>query len=99
MSFRTSSQMRCPQCNLEMPFDRRVFSRDFLCEQCGTKLLVSEAYSRMLVAISIVIGFGLPWVAHLHELLIPALVPLAGFIAVLASDFASGFVNFFLVVG
>lgn len=39
----TKSRMRCPQCNWEMAFDRRVFRTGFLCEQCGAKLLVSEA--------------------------------------------------------
>lgn len=92
------SQMRCPQCNLDMAFDKEVFSKRFHCPRCGARLLVSEAYSRMLVVISIVIGFSLPWVAHLHKLLIPALGPLEGFIAVLASGFPLAFAVLFLLV-
>lgn len=94
----TKSRMRCPQCNWEMAFDKRVFRTGFLCEQCGAKLLVSEVYSRMLVVISMVIGFGLPWVAHFPKLLMSALGPLAGFIAVLALAFPLAFAVLFLMV-
>jgi hypothetical protein len=52
----------------------------------------------MLVAIGIVIGFSLPWIAHLHKLFIPALGPLTGFIAVLASGFPWAFAVLFLLV-
>lgn len=78
------NRMRCPQCNLGMAFDRRVFLGDFLCEQCGAKVLVSEAYSRVLVAISMVVGFGLTWIANLPKLLMSDLGPLAGFLAAIA---------------
>lgn len=90
--------MRCPRCNLEMAFDKGVFGNDFHCPKCGSKLRVSEPYSRMLVFISIVLGFSLPWVAHVHKLLIPALGPLAGFIAVLALGFPLAFAVLFLMV-
>ena len=90
--------MRCPECGLRMAFDKRVFRQGFLCEQCGAKLLVSETYSRMLVVISIVLGFGLPWVVHLAKLLILVLGPLAGFIAVLALGFPLAFVVLSLMV-
>jgi hypothetical protein len=92
------NQMRCPRCNLEMVFDKRVFGREFQCERCGSKLFVSEIYGRMLMVISVVLGFGLPWIAHLHKLLISALGPLAGFIAVLALGFPLAFVVLFLMV-
>lgn len=77
-------RMRCPQCNVGMAFDRRVFLGDFLCEQCGAKVLVSEAYSRVLVVISMVVGFGLTWISNLPKLLIADIGPLAGFLAAVA---------------
>ncbi len=42
---RTNNEMRCPQCNRGIPFDRRVYRKDFFCGRCGARLLVSEAYS------------------------------------------------------
>lgn len=90
--------MTCPQCNLEIAFDKEVFGNDFHCPRCGVRLLVSETYGRMLMVISIAIGFSLPWVAQLHKLLIPALGPLTGFIAVLALSFPLAFVVLFFVL-
>jgi hypothetical protein len=90
--------MTCPQCNLEIGFDKEVFGNDFHCPRCGARLLVSETYGRMLMVLSIVLGFGLPWITQLHKLLIPALGPLAGFIAVLASGFPLAFVVLFFMV-
>ena len=90
--------MRCPQCNLEMPFVKEVFSNHFHCPRCGAKLFVSETYGRLLMVISIVVGFSLPWVARLHKLLIPALGPLTGFIAVLALSLPLAFVVLFFVL-
>jgi len=81
-----------------MAFDKEVFGNDFHCKRCGARLLVSETYGRMLMVISIVLGFGLPWVVHLPKLLIPALGPLAGFIAVLALGFPLAFAILFLLV-
>jgi hypothetical protein len=90
--------VRCPKCGFRMTFDRQVFHTGFLCEQCGAKLLISETYSRMLVVISIVLGFGLLWVAHLLKLLISALGPLAGFVTALALGFPPAFAVLFLMV-
>jgi predicted RNA-binding Zn-ribbon protein involved in translation (DUF1610 family) len=98
MSSRTGNQMRCPRCNLEIAFAKEVFGNDFHCPRCGARLLVSETYGRMLMVISIVLGFGLPWITQLHKLLIPALGPLAGFIAVLASGFPLAFVVLFFML-
>jgi hypothetical protein len=52
----------------------------------------------MLMVISVILGFSLPWVIHLHKLLIPALGPLAGFIAVLASGLPLAFAILFFVL-
>ena len=90
--------VRCPKCGLRSAFDNRVFRKGFLCEQCAAKLLVSETYTRILVVISIVLGFGLPWVVHLAKLLILVLGPLAGFIAALALGFPLAFAILFLMV-
>ena len=45
-----------------------------------------------------VVGLGLPWVIHLHRVLIQALGPLAGFTAVLALSFPLAFAALFLMV-
>jgi len=90
--------MRCPKCNLLIGFDREAFRRDFTCKQCGVKLVVSQTYSRMLVLLSLVFGFGLPWVAQFQKFLIPALGPLVGFIAILAMGFPLAFAILFLLV-
>src|SRR3954469_9174358 len=53
--------MTCPSCKSNITWDRRAFRRGFTCYQCGSEASVSEAYSRMLVSISLVVGFGLVW--------------------------------------
>ena len=90
--------MRCAECNVTMAFDKEVFGDDFHCGQCGRRLRVSETYARTLAVISVVLGFGLPWVAHLPKLLIVALGPLAGFIAVLVLGLPLAFALLFLMV-
>jgi len=90
--------MRCPACNLELAFDKRVFGYDFRCRRCGARLLVSGTYGRSIMLISMVLGFSMPWVMHLHSVLIPTLGPLAGFTAVLASGFLFAFAVLFLIV-
>ncbi len=98
MSRSIGNRMTCPQCNLEMAFAKEVFSNHFHCPRCGTKLFVSETYGRLLMVISIVIGFSLPWVTRLHKLLIPALGPLTGFVAVLALSLPLAFIVLFFVL-
>lgn len=98
MSHSMGNLMTCPQCNLEMAFAKEVFSNRFHCPRCGADLFVSETYGRLLMVISILIGFSLPWVAGLHKLLIPALGPLTGFIALLAFSLPLTFIVLFIVL-
>ncbi len=76
--------MTCPQCGLQMAFDKRVFQPGFICSRCLSPLFVSEGYGRLLLIVSIVIGYGLPWALHLPRFLIAAFGPLEGFAAALA---------------
>lgn len=90
--------MICPQCKVRIVFDNHVWNGDFVCQQCGASLLVSETYSRVLILTSSVLGFGLPWVAHLPKILIASLGDLVGFVAVLALGFPIAFTVLFLMV-
>jgi len=81
-----------------MAFDKGVFCDDFHCPRCGAALFVSETYGRMLMVISLVLGFSLLWVLHLERWLIPALGGLAGFTAVLASGFPLAFTILFFTL-
>jgi hypothetical protein len=90
--------MTCPHCNLEIPFAKEVFGNDFHCPRCRARLLVSETYGRTLMVMSVVLGFGLPWLIQLHKLLIPAFGPLAGFLAMLASGLPLAFIVLFFML-
>ncbi len=53
--------MTCPNCRSKIKWNRRAFRRGFTCHQCGSEVSISEAYSRMLVLVSLLVGFGLVW--------------------------------------
>ena len=74
-----------------MAFDKRVFREELLCPGCGVRLFVSEAYSRVLVLTSVVLGYSLPWTFHIQRLLFPSLGWLAGLTVMLALGIASAF--------
>jgi hypothetical protein len=90
--------MRCPKCNSRMAFDRRVFRRGFLCRQCGSELAVSETYSRVLVAISIVLGFGLPWFPLIQGYSSAFLRSCVGLVALLGLEVLLALATLFLLV-
>ena len=79
--------MQCPQCNLNITFDNRVFRGDFVCEQCGVKLRLSETYARTVVVMSILLGFGLEWFSPMPKWLMTTFGPLVGFTAACALGF------------
>jgi hypothetical protein len=53
--------VRCPNCGLRMRSDRKVFRRDFKCGQCGSGVMASESYGRLLWAISVAFSLGITW--------------------------------------
>jgi len=90
--------MKCPRCSLVFPFDKRLFRGNFACQQCGAQLFVSLTYSRALVTISAIFGFGLPWALGLSMALIRTLGPLAGYLVALALGFPIAIAILFVMV-
>lgn len=90
--------MTCPNCKSNITWDRRAFRRGFTCYQCGSEISVSEAYSRTLVLISLLVGFGLVWLPVFQGHGAAFLQSCVGFIALLALGFpVAGGVLFLLV--
>lgn len=90
--------MICPRCNRRIPFDHTVWNGDFVCQQCGAKLLVSEVYSRVLYLISLAVGLGFLLIAHIPTRLIANLGDLVGLIVAVALWFLLAFALLFLML-
>ena len=90
--------MMCPNCKSSIRWDRRAFRRGFSCSRCGSEVCVAEGYSRMLVLISLLVGFGLVWLPVFQRHGAAFLQSCAGFIALLSLGFpVAGTVLFLLV--
>ncbi len=51
----------CPECSHELPISKSVFSQSFRCEHCGAALKISPLYTRLIVLLSVLLGYGLAW--------------------------------------
>ena len=76
----SESKMQCPNCQFQVTFRRELF-RGARCKACGTILLVSTTYSRVLVALAIVAAEALLWVGGVRKLFYPILGVEFGFFA------------------
>jgi len=66
MTFARKASGRCPICLHELPISKAVFSADFRCERCGSRLEVSTLYWRILGLLSVVSGYILAWEIGIH---------------------------------
>jgi hypothetical protein len=82
--------MQCPNCQSEVTFRKELF-RGAPCTECGSILLVSATYSRVLVAFAIIAAEALLWASSVRRLFYPALGPEFGFVASLFLGFPVAF--------
>jgi ribosomal protein S27E len=81
--------MQCPNCQSQVTFRKELF-REALCKECGSTLLVSATYGRVLVALAIIAAEALLWVGSVRKLFYPALGVEVGFFASLLLGFPVG---------
>jgi len=72
--------MRCPSCQSEVAFQKELF-RGMACKQCGSTLLVSVTYTRVLIVVALLSTEALLWVGHVRNLFYPSLGVPFGFLA------------------
>jgi hypothetical protein len=89
--------MRCPNCELDVPFTLRVFPGT-RCRRCNAKLLVSATYCRVLITLSLIAAWALLWFADVRKLLYPRLGVPFGSLASLWLGFPVAFVILFALV-
>ncbi len=53
--------VECPACSLAVTISRSVFRLDFHCPHCGAALKAAPIYLRILVLLSVLIGYVLAW--------------------------------------
>ena len=87
----------CPRCAGRIEVNRESFGHHFRCPQFAGTVMVAESYSRVLVLISIAVGFCLSWLTPLRTLAMSA-GPLAGLVGLLALSFLLSFVVLFALV-
>ena len=58
----------CPACSTPIEISQAAFRLDFQCPRCGVALAVSVLYSRVVVLISILLGYALSWKIAVPEL-------------------------------
>jgi hypothetical protein len=54
----------CPACSKTLEMSRLVFLPDFACRHCGVVLKVSLPYLRLIVGLSVLLGYALAWEAR-----------------------------------
>ena len=89
--------MQCPNCQSQVTFRKELF-RGTHCKECGSILLVSATYGRVLVALTIVASEALLWVGSVRKLFYPALGVEFGFFASLFLGFPVAFVMLTAIV-
>ena len=82
--------MQCPNCQSQVTFRKELF-RGAQCKECGSILLVSATYSRILVALAIIAAEALLWAGSVRKLFYPALSLEFGFFASLFLGFPVAF--------
>jgi len=90
--------MTCPHCGFKIAFDSRAYRRGFLCERCGSELIVSETYSRVLIIVSIVLGFGMLWTPIFQSHWVAPLRSCIGLVGLLALGLPAALAMLFLLV-
>jgi hypothetical protein len=54
----------CPQCLGRIPVSRDVFRKGYKCIRCGTDVVASATYARVLSLLSMLLSIGFLWAIH-----------------------------------
>jgi hypothetical protein len=82
--------MRCPNCRSEVAFQKELF-RGMACKQCGSNLLITITYTRVLIFLALLSTEALLWVGDVRKLFYPALGVPFGFLASVCLGFPIAF--------
>jgi len=83
--------MCCPSCHCRVAFERGLL-RGTCCKRCNSTILISSAYIRGLMMLSLLVAWGLLWAARVPALLYPTLGEVFGFLAAASLGFPLAFV-------
>jgi hypothetical protein len=72
--------LHCPNCNSQVPFDKSLFGGRH-CKKCGSTMVISLAYVRVLMLLSFLAAEILLWIANIRQLFYPTLGVIFGFLA------------------
>jgi len=82
--------MRCPNCNCQGTFEKGLF-RGTRCKECGSTMLASLTYLRVLILLSFLAAEILLWMANIRKLFYPTLGVPFGFLASVSLGFPLAF--------
>jgi hypothetical protein len=82
--------MHCPNCHCKVVFELGLF-RGTRCKRCNSTILISSAYMRALMMLSLLIAWIFLWVFKVPTLLSPSLGTVFGFLATAGSGFPLAF--------
>ena len=60
--------VRCPRCLGSNPVSKDVFRQGYRCVRCGTEVVASALYSRVLSVLSMLVGAGFLLAVHVRVL-------------------------------
>lgn len=72
--------MHCPNCNSQVPFEKGLFGGRH-CKECGSTMVISLFYGRVLMLLSILAAEVLLWILNIRQLFYPTLGVIFGFLA------------------
>ena len=72
--------LHCPNCNSQVPFDKSLFGGRH-CKKCGSTIVISLTYIRVLMLLSILAAEVLLWILNIRQLFYPTLGVIFGFLA------------------
>jgi hypothetical protein len=72
--------MHCPNCNSQVAFEVGLFG-GVRCKECGTAMVVSLSYIRVLMLLSFLVAEILLWVGNARKFFYPTLGVVFGFLA------------------
>ena len=72
--------LHCPDCNSQVPFDKSLF-RGRSCKECGSTMVISLNYTRVLGLLSFLMAQVLLWIVDVRQLFYPTLGVIFGFLA------------------
>jgi hypothetical protein len=77
---RQPKEAECPWCHRGIYSSRLLFSSQARCMYCGGKVRIATAYQRCLMLLSLLVGYGLPWLSGVRTFERFALLSFATFL-------------------